>query len=1215
MSYIDNISEFLKQKEIAETHIPKHREVSTQSFVSAKIKESKKIIPQPQQLLIKHIINPNTTILRLLIEHATGTGKTLLALGVADNFIAEFSKIHSLKGLASVPTVFIIGFTKRGFQKELMTRPEFGFISKPEAERYSTLTENAISGSVSDKQALADFELKIKKRISNRQKGGYYRFIGYKELFNKLFISEKKFSDEKELARLIKSGAASINIDLLNEFANSLVICDEIHNLYNAMEANNYGLALKVIFHCFDFPEKYLPKFGISTPEILDNFQNSILRCLFMSATPINNNPTEVVDLLNILIPIHLLPGKQELKKSDFFKDNRTLLPGALKKIGELFAGFVSFYQDSDPEIYPKRIFLGDEVKIPAKMLPERAPEYGGTTIPYLKFDRCPMTEFHQRTYDSFYSGTVSTDSYAINDMAFPNPDDAKIGLYKSKHVNNSIKNASQNWLDSHRIEISRDETFGEFISGEFWRRDTISKYSSKYTRLIDLIWQNLRNREGKVIISHQYVKISGVVAIREILRKNGIIDEYSQPSESTLCSKCGAPRSKKHSNHEFIPARFIVVTGSISQNLRHASITKFNDVSNVNGDYYRFAVGSEIINEAIDFSAVRNIWIASVPDDFSSIIQIIGRGYRAGSHLALPENLRTLSIRVLVSTVGEKNSEFSYEMKRYFEKSQDHIVTQKINRERHQSAVDTALFYDKIVRDSSDSINLMHFKKNINYKLGTKLSELNTEKFTAWYNTEELYWLTVIIKRLFVEFSPVWQKDKLWEEVRDPGFRIPFNTMLIDKDNFELAMYFLSEKLESVSSSVETDFVLSMFDDSAIVTMQDGVQGKIVRLSDYYIFSPFDESEETESENKLGKLMENVGKIQPLRENIWDNYSKSATTNKINVTEVLRQSEFDYPSTKLKFYKKFKDVPVYQIPVSTEMFSAKFHKMIIQDCVKYLFDLLTGISSVVSEFHDFYLKLLYYYDKFEMLLFASDVESSEIGIERYKMYTASPSKGAKLKTNAFLQKSITQSSYDVENMQLEFKELNAMISKSVNYRKKSAKKITKVASNILPVGHFISEEITAKSKIPYLYNPDDETKDEWIKSYEFTERANKKLTKSEKDNDIIIGYYEFNNIGINARFKVRPPQNSQKTVTDKRFKERGIECGNKKKHELEKILSMLGISVKNKSLRSYCDMLKKELMIRELKERKKIKHLSEKERESYVQVRWFYMHYENNEF
>jgi hypothetical protein len=65
-----------------------------------------------------------------------------------------------------------------------------------------------------------------------------------------LFIIRKSVNlelnklSEKEIREALEKGLILINESFLYSFKNSLLICDEIHNVYNTAEKNNWGVAL-----------------------------------------------------------------------------------------------------------------------------------------------------------------------------------------------------------------------------------------------------------------------------------------------------------------------------------------------------------------------------------------------------------------------------------------------------------------------------------------------------------------------------------------------------------------------------------------------------------------------------------------------------------------------------------------------------------------------------------------------------------------------------------------------------------------------------------------------------------------------------------------------------------------------------------------------------------------------------------------------------------
>ena len=207
------------------------------------------------QLFVKNFVNDNTPYKRLFVNWQTGTGKTIAALGIAKDFAA----VHKTR------KIFIIGFTKQLFTNELLTHPEFGFISKEELITLNQLQNNAeqVGTRSNENKKLVDYLTQLKRRLTEQS---YHKFYGYKELSNKLFqptakaiINNFNFKDIfktsvikndmflEVLEAEIQNGNIIVNEDLINSMKGSLLIADEIHNLYNMETENNYGVAIQYI--------------------------------------------------------------------------------------------------------------------------------------------------------------------------------------------------------------------------------------------------------------------------------------------------------------------------------------------------------------------------------------------------------------------------------------------------------------------------------------------------------------------------------------------------------------------------------------------------------------------------------------------------------------------------------------------------------------------------------------------------------------------------------------------------------------------------------------------------------------------------------------------------------------------------------------------------------------------------------------------------------
>jgi superfamily II DNA or RNA helicase len=466
------------------------------------------------QQFTQNFMNPNTDYKRLHVKWSTGSGKTLAGLSIAMNFIENY-RLERDMGNAEIGSVFIIGFSEKAFKSDLLKFPEFGFLSRDEKIKLDKLKRLAARGGKSDMDKYRDMVTKIKKRFSSRKGNGFFKFYGYKAFVNRIFVTDPADKininemSEEQIRLAIINGKITYNTALLNEFKNSLIISDEIHNVYNSSEKNNWGIALQAV---------------------LD--KEPTVRFLSLSATPFNNSPTEVVDLLNLL-----LPADKRVSRSDFFINDRDLKPGALEKIAELYTGRISFLIDVNPKYYPKMITEGESLK----------------EIPYLKFIRCKMSDFQYKTYKSIYTGALSQDSQYLVDFAIDNPEDDNIGIFQTSQIKKLLPTASQKWKDKHGLDFIDGK-----ITGDALHIDRLPKISAKYAEMYKHIMDAIKNGHGKIFIYHNVVHMSGVLFAEQVLLRNGFLDEYSSSNDNTVCMRCGKTR-KEHSSDE--------ITGSFETN------------------------------------------------------------------------------------------------------------------------------------------------------------------------------------------------------------------------------------------------------------------------------------------------------------------------------------------------------------------------------------------------------------------------------------------------------------------------------------------------------------------------------------------------------------------------------------------------------------------------------------------------------------------------
>lgn len=1155
---------------------------------------------QPQQIqsyqsIDKNFINHSTPYFRFLIKHSTGAGKTYNALKIANDGFIKFYKLlydklsvdlpTGRKGIVELdrltPNVFWFGFqpTKEAVYRDLLKFTEFGIVSHEDIQTLKTLRANSVNGGPSEERLELDFQHELMRKIERKHLGGFYKFYGYQQFIYRLIKTQNitlvqletiSRTTNKNLIDIINeyiaAGKISLNKDLLATFENSLIICDEIHDVYNSVAKNNYGVAIQIL---------------------LDSVPS--LRAIFLSATPINNSPTEVVDILNLL-----LPKDERVSKADLF-DKKRLKPGAAQIIRQKFSGRVSFLQDKNPRFFPTRIYDGEELH-----LVQPIDEFD--KVPYLKFISCEMSSYQINTirdlektstgdnestendelpqteitdknapsqskltptdnvenqiipqskseehatqqvrakeedddddiYLPNYKIAISPENYSILDLAFPNPNSSKIGLYKKREIKSAILSATHEQHKSLGIRLEKRGNI-DYYTGEWLKIKNLGKYSAKYKQMMQDILHILKTEKkpAKILIYHNRIRLSGVALIQEILKQNGAIEENEQPNDYTICRSCGEPLSSHTKTYKcaFSPCRFGVCHSEISPSALKHTIAKFNSVQNAYGEQLQILVCSKIIRQGYEIKDTIYQFIMSMPMTIPQLIQIIGRVDRNNSHAGLPPELRVVHIRIYVN-VWKLTDINAPEQQRYAQKNIEYMTIQEIEREMHIGAIDAQLnrqiilqSFGTTVSESTPTLGTLYY--DVPALPSYNLADLNTLTYDAYnYNDEEIKIIIIAIKRLFI-IEPIWTYDQLLEATRNPPFNSEFNMKLISETNFIIALHTLT-KISNMPvhtntlspesrTSTNTPNPLQIIDKLNTATDQYITMGigeeqyqqyKIMRRGKFYIRTPLNERMEPVLD------IESWQKSRPI---------SVMTDIKININDYLAKSKslFNYSILKESFKKKI---------CSGEI-----------DLQSY-----EGIAEFLTiNKRNWYIRLIE--DMIQFLNYDTELISSEV-----------PTK-IKACDNKRIYESLAEL-FDKFGLLVYYKQLPRNIAE-------------KIKSHKAPIGYIA--EFNAKIL---------QSSDTWI------EISHATLDISQpKDNNIIVGYFEDAPDGT-SNFKIRKPSHIASS-SDSRTIERGIVCHSKPKSQILELAESLGIKIKIFRTRNMCNAILAKLIQKEMAEREK---------------------------
>lgn len=1210
------------------------------------------------QMFTANFMNPNTPYSRLLMKWGTGSGKTIGSLAIAMKYISLLKQTEPTLGY-----VFILGFTENIFKSELMRFPQFGFISYEELDLLNKLqVESRNNRSAGER--LKELVMRVRRRFSNGKNNGFFQFLGYKQLAMHLFIPGKeniKISDlsREEIVERINDGRIKLNESLLKEFSNSLIICDEIHNLYNSLEKNNWGVAIETILN-----------------------YNTTTRAVLLSATPINNSPTEIVDILNLLLPRTKYPV---VRQEDLF-DGDKLKPTADKKLREYFTGRVSFLQDVNPETFPSREFMGQSIP----------------GIPFLKFVRTPMSEFHNAIYQKEVSDTLPQEGQYIMDFILPDPEIKygkqlcpKPGIFKTKEIQNKYESASSEWRSSVGIGLVDDVITGPALHVD----GHLAEISAKYHAMVKQIQHIIENGKGKIFIYHNYIHMSGVLFIQEVLRMNNFIMVDDPVQDSTICLHCGQPKSKhpklgggnediirivprnefvfdceennvllfsyfsfevvnievcvipwtaqnveperilatykklnpkqtwvlqiqkseindsqittrwedpvnsemefvstgpvnptdvysamhsmetmllknskknqsamfggsvssKTDSHPFRAVRFFVVHSNLDRKKIQHAVERFSSPANTFGEEALIIVGSRVLKESYTLKSVRNIFIMARPDNISMLVQIMGRAVRKDAHERLPPDQRKVEISLFTHCLP-KNA-LSHEEQKYKLKMQLNDEIQKINRIMHECSIDRFFNHAKIFRDpelkKTGDLDILPYEQG-----SVKKRPLETSTFNAFHKETELNMVQYIIKRLFLEYSPVWKYAHLIAGVRSPPFAIPMDTAIFEDYIIHTALTTLVHFNDEFSFEPVLELTTRLTEklyniNEKVLINAHGDTSVIIHVDDMYMLVPI-------SNDKLLLYQE-----APYRPRI-----KHKTYQWDLQTYIKARADASFESKRTKFIEKWKNVAILNMEPILYEFRPKFHQKLAEECIEYIQSLTNGRR---QELHVFYFKLLDYYSLKGLILWADRVHENIL--EKYLTLLQKP-KQRTLEEDIALELKTTDPNWISTGAE---QGLNKKLNWIDKFLSSKDSKKTMIPAEYFPVGHFFDD-------VPRFYHPESK----WYYDGQYVLPPS-----SYVENEIIIGFDERSSTTLSHKFKLRPPF-KEKKVTDARLIEKGSVCMFKSKEQLQKIMKSLKIEHKEELISEMCQRIRNRLI-----------SLERQERNRGSKIKWYYYFYE----
>ena len=554
------------------------------------------------QKFLKSFMSPNTPYNSLLIYHGTGVGKTCTSISIAE----QYSK--QLKEDGKKIVILLNQSIKENFVKNI-----FNIQKLREGMPYYQCTGMDYLKMIPnyDSLPLEIVQKKILKIIKSK-----YSFYGYQKFANVITELENRIKETYSDSTYHKVFEKKIK----ELFSDTVMIIDEAHNIKEGETV------------------KQLPPILDKVVSIADN-----MKLLLLSATPMFDNATEIIWLVNLLLKNDKRPT---LSVNEYFDSNGKFLEDKINLFKKKTKGLISYVRGENPYRFPEKLYpSGKNI-----LLPDQCPRKTWDNKPIKTEDLikelvlvdCKMTGFQQEIYDKMLSskelfGAFKQPGIMCSDIVFPEYSSNRKSNSPRNSPNNSPRNSPNN-SDDEDFNIGNyigDTGFENVavkskisdriiykIKNNIFSQNAIHNYSTKINTLIN----NIKKSEGIVFIYSQFIN-SGVIPIALALENAG----YSKYGGSLL-------------EKEIRPnlGKYIIISGS--EKNAYKNYLKIEN-GNKDGNKVKIIIGSEAASEGLDFRFIRTVHILEPWFHLNKLDQVVGRAIRNCSHIDLPYEKRNVIV------------------------------------------------------------------------------------------------------------------------------------------------------------------------------------------------------------------------------------------------------------------------------------------------------------------------------------------------------------------------------------------------------------------------------------------------------------------------------------------------------------------------------------------------------------------------------------------
>ena len=542
------------------------------------------------QHLMQHYMSIRSPYRSLLLYHALGTGKTCSSITVAEAFLKDHRQ-------GDEPSIIVVST---------------GTLHKSYEGQIFTLSQKASLEALRE-QCTGDYYMrltgKLKTPTTEKERESLQREIDAKIGQRYEFITYQKFATKIE--KLDKEGK-------LDSIRDKVIIIDEAHNLRDV-----------------NIDQQQQQQKALTQPliKLLRVGKNN--RLILLSATPMYNEPEEILWLLsllcindkryNILDPDNLPP---------LFENNK-IIPSIQKKLKKLASEYVSYVRGNNPFTFPVRL----------------SPEMLGTPVIKTSITDNIVTDPTWPTYykDGLVPTELGSSQLATIIEKMNQVRDARAQMKTHEQMNCIAYNGKtgREWLyDMFDVSSSPTLSF-KYRSTTPWLSptpDMLGTIAAKMLRICDFV----KTSTGIVVIYSNY-NWSGIVPIALALEHVG----FGRYGGAKLLDR--VPISKKHPRttpytYKDIPnPQYVILSGNQDIMKGGKTLTELledvNSITNRDGKTIKVVLITPIAREGLTIKNAREMHILNPWYNINNLEQVIGRVIRTCSHMLKPIEERNVTV------------------------------------------------------------------------------------------------------------------------------------------------------------------------------------------------------------------------------------------------------------------------------------------------------------------------------------------------------------------------------------------------------------------------------------------------------------------------------------------------------------------------------------------------------------------------------------------